>query len=242
MRIGIFSDVHGNIEALEVVLQALKYENVDRTICLGDVVGYGPNPNQCVDKIIEEVDHVIAGNHDYAAIGQVSTQYFNEYARQAIDWTQDVLTSTSVHFLSQLPLIHIEEEITFVHATPEAPEEWHYIFTNDHAYRNFHVLETSVCFVGHSHTPVAFVLDENEDIAICNATEISIIEGKKYIINEGSVGQPRDGDPRACYGILDTHAKRFHLQRLSYPVDQVQEKMWKEHLPSYLIHRLAVGL
>lgn len=242
MRIGIFSDVHGNIEALEVVLQALQYENIDCTVCLGDLVGYGPNPNQCVEKVMQTVDHVIAGNHDYAAVDQVSTDYFNEYARSAIKWTHHVLTSESHHFLSQLSLVCVEEDITFVHATPEAPEEWRYIFTNDHARRSFEAMKTSICFVGHSHTPVAFVQDEKGDVLIDDATDISIEEGKKYIINEGSVGQPRDGDPRACYGVLDTDAKRFRLKRLPYPVDQVQEKMWKEHLPSYLIHRLSVGL
>lgn len=242
MRIGIFSDVHSNIEALEVVLQALQYENIDYTVCLGDLVGYGPNPNQCVEKVMETVDHVIAGNHDYAAIDQVSTEYFNEYARRAINWTHDVLTSSSNHFLSHLPLVHAEEGITFVHATPDAPEEWRYILTNDHAHRSFDAMKTSICFVGHSHTPVAFIRDDRGEIAICDTTEISIEEGKKYIINEGSVGQPRDGDPRACYGVLDTDTKRFRLKRLPYPVDQVQKKMWKEHLPSFLIHRLSVGL
>lgn len=234
--------MHGNIEALEVVLQALQYENIDRMICLGDLVGYGPNPNQCVEKVIEEVDHVVAGNHDYAAIDQVSTEYFNEYARKAIDWTHDVLTSASIQILTRLPLISIEEEITYVHATPEEPAEWRYIFSNEDACRSFDAMTTSLCFVGHSHTPVAFVRNEADEISICDPTEVSIEEGKKYIINEGSVGQPRDGDPRACYGVLDTEGKRFNLKRLPYPVDRVQEKMWKEHLPSYLIHRLSVGL
>ncbi len=242
MRIGIFSDVHGNIEALEVVLQALRYENIDRMICLGDLVGYGPSPNQCVERVIKEVDRIVAGNHDYAAVDQISTDNFNEYARKAIDWTHEVLTSTSIQVLSQLPLISIEEEVTYVHATPEEPADWHYIFTNDHARRSFNAMTTSICFVGHSHTPAAFIRNEKGDISIYDPTEVSIEEGKKYIINEGSVGQPRDGDPRACYGVLDTEEKRFRLKRLPYPVDRVQEKMWKEHLPSYLIHRLSVGL
>ena len=126
VRIAIYSDVHGNLEALDAVLEALSNESVDRTICLGDLVGYGPNPNECIEKVMESADVVVAGNHDYAAVNLVSTDHFNEYARVAIDWTKKVLSPNSVNILNGLPLIQCDESYTVVHATPEAPDQWHY--------------------------------------------------------------------------------------------------------------------
>jgi len=241
VRIGIFSDVHGNVEALEVVLKALEEERVNRSFCLGDLVGYGPNPNRCVEKVMQFSDRVVAGNHDHAATGQTPTTYFNEYARMAIDWTRKVLSSNSMINLNRLPVVLIEGEITLVHATPDKPEAWHYIFTYADARRSFGVLKTPLCFVGHSHAPGAFVRNEEGEIFTHNPTEITLEEGKTYIINVGSVGQPRDGDPRASYGILDTEERRFQLKRLTYPVEVVQEKMWRENLPPALIDRLSFG-
>lgn len=241
MRYGVFSDVHGNLEALEVVLRALEEEKVDRTLCLGDLVGYGPNPNRCIERVMAFSDKIVAGNHDCAAVGVLSTTYFNEYARRAIDWTRDVLSSTSVDVLSGLPLLLVEEEVTMVHATPEAPALWDYIFYHSDARRSFAVLTTPLCFVGHSHVPVVFVRDEGGGVSLQDAGEVAVEEGKAYIINVGSVGQPRDGDPRASYGILDTQERRFWLRRLAYPVEEVQAKMRKEGLPGYLIDRLSVG-
>ena len=241
MRVGIFSDVHANFEALEIVLKAIEYEGVDKTICVGDLVGYGPDPNQCVEKVMEMADIVVAGNHDYAACGMLSTEYFNEYARMAIDWTSRVLDTKFIDILSNLPLTVTEDGITIVHATPEAPSGWHYILDVADAHKSFKALKNSLCFVGHSHIPVAFVQDQNGRISIRNPSEVEIKMGEKYIINVGSVGQPRDGDPRTTYGILDTDKKKFWLKRLPYPVEEVQKKMREEHLPPYLINRLSVG-
>ncbi len=241
MRVGIFSDVHANLEALEIVLKALEYEGVDKTICPGDLVGYGPDPNQCIEKVMEAADKVVAGNHDYAACGMLSTEYFNEYARMAIEWTSRVIDTKFTYTLSNLPLTIIEDGITMVHATPEAPNGWHYILDIADARRSFRALKNSLCFVGHSHIPVAFVQDESGKISIRNPSELNIKMDEKYIINVGSVGQPRDGDPRTTYGILDTDKKKFWLKRLPYPVEEVQKKMREENLPPYLINRLSVG-
>jgi len=241
VRVGIFSDVHANLEALEIVLKAIEYENVDKTICVGDLVGYGPDPNQCIEKVMEIADIVVAGNHDYAACGMLSTEYFNEYAKMAIDWTSRVIETKFTYILSNLPLTVIEDEITVVHATPEAPGGWHYILDIADAQRSFRALKNSLCFVGHSHIPVAFVQDQDGKISIRNPSELNIKTDEKYIINVGSVGQPRDGDPRTTYGILDTNKKKFWLKRLPYPVEGVQGKMREENLPPYLINRLSVG-
>ena len=241
MRIGIFSDVHGNLEALDVVLNALKDERVDRYFFVGDLVGYGPNPNECIEKIASVSNLTAAGNHDYASTDQLSTDCFNDYARKAIEWTRSVLSSTSVSILTSLPLILVEEGITLVHATLEAPAEWDYIFGYADARRSFDKLTTPICFIGHSHVPVVYIQDEAGEISIKNITDVSMEANNKYIINVGSVGQPRDGDPRASYGVLDKDEGRFLLKRLPYPVDVVQEKMRQENLPKYLIERLSVG-
>jgi predicted phosphodiesterase len=242
VRIGVFSDVHGNLEALELVLKALEKEGVDSTICSGDLVGYGPNPNQCVEKVMETADEIVAGNHDYAATGLTSINDFTDYARSAIEWTQDVLTSISQSHLSSLSLIKYMGEVTIVHATPDSPSEWKYIFTFEDINRCFEALTTTFCFIGHSHVPVAFIRDSKGNIFYQNATDVVLESGKKYIINVGSVGQPRDGDPRASYGVLDLNIERFYLKRLEYSVEKVQEKMWKQGLPPYLIYRLETGV
>ena len=241
MRIGILSDVHGNYEALEVVLQALKDECIDCTYCLGDLVGYGPDPNPCVEKVMDFVDKTVVGNHDVAAIGHIPTSEFNIYASMAIDWTRGVLDSESIRSLNELPFLLIEEDVTLVHATPEAPDEWDYILSIVDAQRSFGALKTQLCFVGHTHVPEIFIREEDGRISNYNAGELEFEVSKKYIINVGSVGQPRDGDPRASYGILDTDERRFRLNRVSYPIDTVQEKMVKVNLPEYLIERLSYG-
>ena len=241
MRIGIFSDIHGNAEALDIVLKALDYECVDCRICLGDLVGYGPCPNQCIERSEAISDIMILGNHDAAAVGQIDVSRFNEYARIAMDWTREILTPASIKRMKDLPIIEIAHEITWVHATPSLPDKWRYIFTNKDARQNFKEMKTQICFVGHSHAPVAFVQDENDEISVQDANNITFEANRKYIINVGSVGQPRDGDPRASYGVLDTDEGRFHLQRLPYPVKIVQKIMQEKELPQYLIDRIAIG-
>jgi predicted phosphodiesterase len=241
MRLGIFSDVHGNMEALDIVLNALKKEEVNLTICLGDLVGYGPDPNECVEKIMAASDIVLAGNHDYAAVNLESTEHFNESARTAIEWTSRVLTPESQEILSKLPLMETIDNILIVHATPEQPEQWHYISSAEDAYRNLVNMSVPICFVGHSHVPMAFIQQTEEQILLQSAAEVNIQPDQKTIINVGSVGQPRDGDPRAAYGIYDMKENQFHLKRLDYPIRKVQEKMQKENLPSFLIERLDTG-
>ena len=241
MRIGVFSDVHGNWEALERVLRALEDDDVNRLYCAGDIVGYGPDPNLCVEKIMAVVDAVVAGNHDWAVTGQASTDSFNEYARSAIEWTRTMVSTETEGYLAKLPICYVEGEITTVHGTPVEPEAWNYMLDTGNAHRSFDAMTTQICFIGHSHIPVAFIRDSKDKISVRGAENVRIEEDKMYLINVGSVGQPRDGDPRAAYGILDTENNQFRLKRIRYPVEIVQDKMRRVGLPFRLIDRLAYG-
>jgi len=241
LRIGVFSDVHGNIDALEVVLKALQNESIAQAVCMGDLVGYGPDPNPCVDKTLAFADIVVAGNHDHGAARLINTDEFNEAARLAIEWTQSELTENAVKLLTRLPMIMVGPDFTVVHATPDEPEKWIYMSTYGDIYRSFNALTTPLCLVGHSHSPAVFILDDENRITIKQDSKISFDPKKKYIINVGSVGQPRDKDTRTCYGILDLDKQEFQTKRLPYPVKKVQEKMRKKNLPSSLIERLSIG-
>lgn len=241
MKTGIISDIHGNIEALKAVLEALEKENVNRIVCLGDIVGYGPDPNLCVDHVKQIAYATIMGNHDAAAINAISTDDFNENAQIAIEWTQKVLGFEQVLFLNTLSLVFSEKDWMAVHATPESPETWDYIFTESQIVRNFKAMEKPICFIGHSHMPIAFIQEPNGDILLRNADEIHFEFSQKYLINVGSVGQPRDGDPRAAYGIFDEEKKYFTLKRIAYDIPKVQEKMRASGLPAPLIERIAEG-
>jgi len=241
LRIGVFSDIHGNLEALEIVLNAIQNESIDQVICTGDLVGYGPDPNPCVERTLAFADIIVAGNHDHGAAGVIDIENFNKAARHAIEWTQSELTTETKQALIQLPMIMVGPDITIVHATPDEPEKWIYMATYGDIYHSFDALTTRLCLVGHSHTPTVFGLNNENQISINQEKKVSLEENISYIINVGSVGQPRDDDPRTCYGILDLDKQEFEIKRLKYPIEKVQEKMKKKNLPSSLIERLAIG-
>jgi len=241
MVFAIFSDIHGNLEALKTVLEDIEKQNVDKVICLGDVVGYGPFPGECVELVRKTADICLMGNHDYAAIGKEPLEYFNSYAREAILWTRKRLSAGHLQYLKSLPFVHIDGDITFVHSSPHRPEDWTYIITPRDAYPQFEYLQTRYCFIGHSHVALGFARRNKdmrvllEDIQHLNDAE------SKYILNVGAVGQPRDQDPRASYGIFDAEEKRFEFRRLEYDVQTTQQEMRKLGLPRYLIDRLMYG-
>lgn len=240
MRYGFISDIHGNLEALTAILDDLQDRELDELVCLGDIVGYGPDPNACVELVQERARYVVLGNHDSAAIGKTTLEHFNLYARQAIEWTREIMNSDAYSYLSSLPLKIIIDAMTLVHATLQHPEEWNYLFNTQDAVENFKLLRTQMCYIGHSHVPVVFC-KENERHWTVWDENISINPNVHYIINVGSVGQPRDADPRACYGIYDSEKAEFNIMRVPYEIAKVQEKMRKAGLPGYLIHRLFIG-
>lgn len=242
MKYAILSDVHSNLEALGSVLQEIERDCPDRKIFLGDAVGYGPDPNGVVEPLAAYCDVCLAGNHDWAALGWTDIQYFNPYAQEAILWTQKVLTPTNWARLKGLRLEWTEGDLRGTHATPKEPDQWHYLFTLSEAGRNFRCFTEKLCFIGHSHVPLFLERDPSGTIHIYPKGEaLTLREGYRYIINVGSVGQPRDGDPRACYALYDSETQAIQLKRVAYDIARVQEKMRREGLPGYLVERLVRG-
>ncbi len=244
MKYFIFSDIHGNLEALNVVMREFEKESEKgecTPLCLGDIVGYGPNPKECLEIIRSRKIFSLAGNHDHAAIGKMDISFFNPYAKDAVLWTKNLLDADDVDFLSRLPLREENERFTLVHATPCLPDQWNYLFTLYDAQQNFKCFDTQICFVGHSHSPMIIVRKETGDCWVHPHPILCFREGWRYIINVGSVGQPRDGNPLAAYALYDEETQIVEIKRVAYEISVTQEKMRKNKLPQYLIDRLEMG-
>ncbi len=242
MRYAILSDVHANLEALEVVLGDIHARRPQAIICLGDFVGYGPDPIGCVDRLRPQLAGAVAGNHDLAALGDLDIASFNVLAAAAILWTRDHLTSQVRDYLQGLPRKLMPDGFLAVHASVRDPVE-EYIFDPETAWASFQATEFRLCMVGHTHVPAVFVADGDRVTAapLLPDRPLQLEGGLRYIINVGSVGQPRDGDPRAAYLWLDEEAQTASLIRLSYPLERTQEKMAAVGLPPLLAERLAFG-
>jgi predicted phosphodiesterase len=243
MKIAIISDIHANIEALEAILADANRQKADEIVCLGDIVGYGANPNECIDIIKKTCSLIILGNHDAAAVGLLSTDHFNVHAKIAIDWTAENLLPEAKAFLRSLPLKENKHSHAFVHATPYEPNMWYYITSLEEAAFNFQFFETVFCFVGHTHIPIIIVLENEKEVYVHQGVDINYADMKqaRFLINVGSVGQPRDRNPKSCYGILDTDALKFEYRRVSYDITKTQGKMRKIKMPDFLVTRLNDG-
>lgn len=241
MKAAVISDVHSNLEALHVVIKDIKKRRIKKILCLGDLVGYGANPNECVELCLEESDHIVAGNHDWAALGKTDIRTFNPIAAEAIRWTQEQLTESSRKRLSTLPLRENVGDIFLVHASPKEPEAWHYLFRLEEFKKHFQCFEQGICFIGHSHMPGAVFQDANGYTDFIRDNPFPLIDGRRYIVNVGSVGQPRDLDPRACYAIYDGNARAIEYIRLDYNIPRAQQKVLDAGLPEALADRLLVG-
>lgn len=242
-RIGIISDIHGNYAALEAVLKELEEEKVEQIICTGDLVGYGARPNECVEAIRERNIPTIAGNHDHAALLLTDISNFNEIAKTAVLWTKNVLTEENMEFLRELPLTlrDTPNNVFYVHASPKDPGEWNYILTMGEARTNFNYFSEQICFIGHSHQP--FIIENDEGNLACpTKPEIEIRDGRRYLINVGSVGQPRDRNWRSCYVIVDHAEKSLEIKRCEYDLEASQKAIIEAELPEELAQRLAHGL
>jgi predicted phosphodiesterase len=243
MRYLIISDIHANLEALEAVLADAPS---DLPIwCLGDIVGYGPNPNECIERLQDLGVECIVGNHDWAVMNKVDVRDFNPDAQTAVLWTQEQLTPENLKYLENLPLSLVKGQVTLVHGSPREPI-WEYVLYPPIARLNFAYFTTLYCMVGHTHIPTLFRFRSKDGQHACEMEQPveggpqPIGEGR-LIINPGSVGQPRDGDSRASYAILDTEAWTFEYRRVEYDVARIQRLMQKEGLPQRNIVRLSYG-
>ena len=241
MRILVLSDVHANLAAFQAVLQdaAGKW---DRIWYLGDLIGYGPNPNECVELLRQQEHMALSGNHDWAALDKLDIGDFNEEARTAVLWTRSRLTEESFAFLDSLPAKRVEDTFTLAHASPRHPV-WEYILDYETAVENFEHFNTPYCLVGHTHVPVLIADEKGDDLFIYTPTyqETIYLEDTRTIINPGSVGQPRDSDPRAAYALLNIEDLTWEFHRVAYPVEETQEQMRDLGLPDALAARLAYG-
>jgi diadenosine tetraphosphatase ApaH/serine/threonine PP2A family protein phosphatase len=243
MRIGVFSDTHANLEALQAVLNALEEEHVDQRVCLGDTVGYGASPNECCSLIRTKTVHTILGNHDAAVAGRMDYSYYYDAARQALDLHARQLSPENMVWLRNLPYEVREGDITFCHGSPINLEEFEYIFSVEQATRCLDMWEDLglVTFIGHSHLCKSFALSRDEVYEVV-ATKFVIRPEHRYIISVGSVGQPRDYDNRASYTIYDTEERTFEFKRVAYDIDGAAQKIFAADLERNFGNRLFLGV
>src|SRR2546423_9002627 len=223
MRYAIFSDIHANLEALEAMLADAEEQKCTHYVCLGDVVGYNANPHECVARIQEMDCPIVKGNHDEQASLLESSRDFNELADHTIEWTREHLNDDDKQWLRDLRLQRQVRDFTIVHATLDTPAQWGYVFNNLDATASFTYQHTNVCFFGHTHVPMAFIRDDG--VRRVRVEQLRIEMAKKYFINVGSVGQPRDGDWRAAYCIYSIENENVEQRRVKYDLDSAQKKM-----------------
>jgi predicted phosphodiesterase len=246
MRYLILSDIHSNDEALSAVLARVRRKKYDRVVILGDFVGYGANPNQVIERIraMRRARIAIRGNHDKVVCGFDSGDLFNPVALKAARWTAEKLTPRNRKFLAALPIGPLAVDGLFVicHGSPR--DEDAYIFSDYDAYRNFRESDASVCFFGHSHIPSIFTLDPRGiqvDVVAGSKFSLKLERGRRYLINPGSIGQPRDRNPAASYALYDAGRRVVHFDRVPYDAGKAREKIHKAGLPEILGDRLLVG-
>ena len=239
MRIAIFGDIHANLEALEAVLEDAASQGCTDHVCMGDIVGYNADPSACLERVRDSGWPVVKGNHDEDASGDHSLESMNPVAAAALKWTRDQLTAEQRDWLRTIRMVRQVEDFTVVHSTLDQPQSWNYVTNKFDAMSNFSYQFTNLCFHGHTHVPRIFVRDSR--VSEVEADSIVIEPGMKYFINTGSVGQPRDGDWRACYVIYDLPTSKVTFRRLEYDLATTQEKIRAAGLPEVLAARLADG-
>ncbi|MFC1909990.1 metallophosphoesterase family protein [Chloroflexota bacterium] len=243
MRYAIMADIHANLNALEVVLDDVERTGGAEEIwCLGDIVGYGANPGECILLLRQYKMVCVAGNHDLAAIGKIDTTDFNPMASRAARWTTEHLSGEEAEYLKNLPLIETKGDFTLLHGSPNDPI-WEYITTLEDAKKNFTHFNTRYCLVGHTHVPAAFGLGKygaGYGCGFLSGREFKLVDNR-LIINPGGVGQPRDGDPRASYAIYDSQTNTIQLRRVDYDIAEAQKRIKQANLPLSLATRLSEG-
>ena len=241
MKWAILSDIHANLEGLCAVIEDLHAAEAERIVCLGDIVGYGADANPCLGLLRGETEELVAGNHDCAAAGLTDLDSFQSPAREAVLWTQRELSPAAKDFLRTLPLTREAEGMTFVHASPEDPAGWAYLLSPKDAAGGFQAMAGQVGFVGHSHCPLTWVEREGRRVELLEGEGVRLQRNTRYLFNVGSVGQPRDGDCRAAYGLYDDSSGEFLRRRVSYDIQAAADKITRAGLPPSLARRLFAG-
>ncbi len=243
MRFAIFGDIHANLEALQAVMADAQHHEVTHYVCLGDVVGYNANPRECVQIVRDLECPVVKGNHDEQASLTQDLSGFNPLAEEAINWTRHTLTEEDKQWLRELKMVRQVRDFTIVHATLDTPQKWGYVFNQLDAAASFNYQHTQLCFYGHTHSPRAYVREASVRSHAFDVVQHSIhLEpGRKYFINCGSVGQPRDGDWHASYVLYSPEQQLVELRRIEYDIWTAQDKIVDAGLPQRLADRLALG-
>jgi predicted phosphodiesterase len=239
MKYAIIADIHANLEAFQTVLDDIKSQNISQIVCLGDVVGYNANPKECL-KIVQDLNlPCVKGNHDEYCSSEDQLEGFNPHAAEAVHWTRNQLSTEDRQWLRDLKYSRMVANFTIVHATLDVPQRWGYVFDKLAAAASFPYQNTQVCFFGHTHVPVAFM----RDTVVRGGTysKFKIDPTKKYFVNVGAVGQPRDNNPKAAYVVYDLDGGTIELRRLDYDIPKTQQKIRDAGLPERLAERLAYG-
>ena len=239
MKYAIISDIHSNWEALERAYEEIQKKGVDQIVCLGDVVGYGANPSECLALIHEISSEIIMGNHDRAIEDVRLRDEFTDWAREAIEWTAGILSHEEKKQIREFApiVINRRENVTWTHGSAHEPDEFHYLFSETDARHSFRVLETNVCFFGHTHIPSLFSAKSHE-ARYLTAGIYQLVEGERYLINPGSIGQPRDRNPKLGFALFDSDRLTLEIVRLDYDNRNAAENIRKAGLPAYLAERL----
>ena len=241
MRMALISDIHANLEALDAVLEHIDNQNIEIIHCLGDVIGYGPDPTACIEIIADRCKLKLLGNHEYVALGLIDNEKMNPVAKTSAEWTQDQLSDRDISMIADYDMDNEIEGIHFVHASPFEPDKWHYLLNMGEAKHAFTFMDNPICFFGHTHLPMVFSEESDGTIRQRSGMNFKLSKDTKYLVNVGSVGQPRDDDSRAAYGIYDTSSCKVEFHRVEYDIKKAQNKMIKAKIPEMLIERLELG-
>jgi predicted phosphodiesterase len=239
MKYAIFGDIHANLEALEAVLAHAAGQGCTEHVCVGDIVGYAANPRECLDVIRQMGCPVVKGNHDEEAILETSLEGLNPLAKQAMEWTRNQLSPEDREYLGNLKLVRQVRDFTIVHATLDTPGSWTYVTNKFDAMASFSYQFTQLCFYGHTHTPRIYI--KGDSVEPSEEMTVTLEMGRKYFINVGSTGQPRDGDWRASYAVYDVENQNVTIHRIDYDIQKAQDKINDAGLPEMLAHRLSLG-
>jgi len=244
MKYGILGDIHGNLSALDVALGVFREERVECVVSVGDVVGYGAAPRECIERLRQVDAIVVKGNHDAACTGEIEVRFFNNYARDAVRWTQSVLSEEELAWLRALPLVTHLEHCSVAHGTYHRPELYDYIQSTTDADPSLDEMILPVCFVGHTHVPVTLLRLKDDPLRTAYTVdpEIDLSEAGKALVNVGSVGQPRDEDPRTAFAIYDSREDRVSIRRAVYDIDVEARRIRSAGLPNVLADRLFLGV